>query len=163
MIDNNQLKYKSKDELISMLITCERKNSTLNHLYNIFDKYVITSTSDLKGRITEVSEAFCKISGYTKEELMGQPHNIVRHPDMPKSVFKELWSTIQKGEIWKGDVKNRTKDGSVYWVDSTIIPLKEPTTNKIYGYKSIRVNITDSKKLEDTLPDIFIKEEPILF
>jgi PAS domain S-box-containing protein len=161
-MDTDTLKTKSKEELIQLIQDCEKKNTTLNHLYNIFDTYVITSTSDLKGKITAVSDAFCQIAGYSKEELMGKPHNIIRHPDMPKSAFKDLWDTIQSGEIWRGEVKNRKKNGDFYWVDSTIIPLKDIDTGKIYGYKSIRIDITQIKALQETIPDI-LTEESIMF
>ena len=71
-----------------------------------------------------MNEDFCKIAGYSLEELVGKPHNIVRHPEMPKKPFKSLWDTIQKGEIWTGYVKNATKDGGYYWVFATVYPLR---------------------------------------
>ncbi len=116
-------------------------------MMRIEDKYYITSTTDKNGIITDVSNAFCTISGYTKEELIGKSHNIVRHPDMKSEVFKELWKSISMGKIWNGEVKNRKKDGDYYWVESTIEPLFDISHN-IVGYKSIRFNITDRKKME---------------
>ena len=76
--------------------------------------------TDLDGIITYASQAYESISGYTKEELIGKPHSIVRHPDMPTSAFKNLWNTIKDGQTWNGEVKNLKKDGSFYWVDATI-------------------------------------------
>ncbi len=111
------------------------------------DKYYITSTTDINGIITDASNAFCEISGYSKEELIGKPHNIVRHPDMGNEVFKELWKTISKGDIWFGKIKNKTKNGKAYWVDATIEPLFDEERN-ILGYKAIRFDITDRKKLK---------------
>lgn len=73
----------------------------------IHSKYYITSTTDLKGNITSVSEAFCKISGYCESELIGQPHSIVRHPDTPKESFEVLWKTIKSGKVWTGIIKNK--------------------------------------------------------
>jgi len=107
------------------------------------------SQTDLSGKITYVSQAFCEVSGYSKEELLGQPHNLVRHPDMPSEFFKELWSTIQSNQVFKGDVKNLRKDGSFYWVESTISPHVDAQSNKIDGYMSVRIDITDKKRVEE--------------
>jgi len=93
----------------------------------------ILTKSNLKGEITFVNEKFCDISGYREDELLGKGHNIIRHPDMPKAAFRDLWDTIQKGECWQGIVKNRKKNGSSYWVSTTIIPIKNKK-NKIKEY-----------------------------
>jgi diguanylate cyclase (GGDEF)-like protein/PAS domain S-box-containing protein len=123
------------------------------------DKNVITSSTNAKGIITEVSEAFAIISGYRKEELLGKKHSIIHHPDMPNELFKDLWKTITKGNVWKGEVKNRTKDGGFYWVDVIITP-NFNLYGKIVGYTAIRHDITNKKKLEviaitDGLTQIF--------
>ena len=103
----------------------------------VFDgSKVIISKTDLKGKITFVSPDFVEISGYTAEELIGKPHNIVRHPDMPKWAFQDLWDTIKRGEHWRGIVKNLRKNGEYYWVDSTVIPVRRD--GKITEYMSIR-------------------------
>ena len=81
-----------------------------------FSEDSIVSSTDLKGIITYANRKFCEIAGYTKSELTGKNHNIVRHPDMPKAAFKELWDTIQVGKEWTGVVKNLRKDGKYYWV-----------------------------------------------
>lgn len=114
----------------------------------IVDENVITSQTDLGGKITYVSKAFCKISGYEKEELLGQYHRIIRHPDMPESVFKELWERISHGGTWHGEIKNRTKTGGYYWVDTTISPNFD-INGHIFGYTAIRQNITDKKRIEE--------------
>jgi aerotaxis receptor len=80
---------------------------------------MIVSETDLKGNILYANEDFCKIAGYTKDELIGQPHNMVRHSDMPKVAFADLWNTVQQNKIWKGIVKNKTKNGDFYWVNAT--------------------------------------------
>jgi aerotaxis receptor len=80
---------------------------------------MIVSETDLKGNILYANEDFCKIAGYTKDELIGQPHNMVRHTDMPKVAFADLWNTVQQNKIWKGIVKNKTKNGDFYWVNAT--------------------------------------------
>ena len=86
-----------------------RAYSKLEDTLSILDEKIIFSVTDLKGKITHASEAFSKISEYPKNELIGQPHNIVRHPDMPKSAFKDMWKTIQSGKVWRGNVKNQKK------------------------------------------------------
>lgn len=128
----------------------ERKEAQLKleEYILIIDKNVISSTTDLHGRITKVSEAFCDISGYSKNELLGKSHNIVRHQDMPKAAYKELWATIKAGNIWQGELKNLRKDGSIYWVDVLITPIKNEQGD-IISYTSIRQDITDKKRIEE--------------
>ncbi len=104
---------------------------------------MIVSETDSKGIIIYANEDFCKIAGYTKEELIGQPHNYVRHPDMPKAAFKDLWETIQAGKIWNGIVKNKTKSGEYYWVNATAFPSKDVNGN--LRYISVRVKPTDEE------------------
>jgi len=104
---------------------------------------VLASKTDLKGKITFVNQAFIDISGFTREELIGQPHNIVRHPDMPPSAFADLWETIQAGNPWTGFVKNRAKSGDYYWVKANASP--EYTDGKISGYISIRTEPTQAE------------------
>ena len=114
----------------------------------IVDENVITSQTDLSGKITYVSKAFCEISSYEREELLGQYHRIIRHPDMPKSTFIELWKTVSQGGTWHGDIKNKTKKGGYYWVDTTISPNFD-INGHIVGYTAIRQNITDKKRIEE--------------
>ena len=91
----------------------------------VLDEYsFLVSETDSKGIIQFANEDFCKVAEYTIEELMGQPHNMVRHKDMPKKAFKSLWDTVQKGEIWTGYVKNATKSGGYYWVFATVYPFE---------------------------------------
>ena len=96
----------------------------------------LVSTTDLKGRILYCNPMFIEVSGYEKEELLGQPHNIVRHPDMPEEAYRDMWDTIAQGIPWSAPVKNRRKDGSFYWVMANVTPLMQgdqPT-----GYMSVR-------------------------
>jgi aerotaxis receptor len=83
----------------------------------------LVSTTDLKGRIVYCNSTFVAVSGFTKEELLGQPHNIVRHPDMPEEAYRDMWQTIASGQPWSAAVKNRRKDGSFYWVMANVTPL----------------------------------------
>ncbi|RUN82606.1 methyl-accepting chemotaxis protein [Pandoraea apista] len=99
-------------------------------------QYLISRT-DLKGRITYANPAFVEVSGYTRDELLGAPHNIVRHPDMPSEAFGDLWETIQRGDTWTGLVKNRRKNGDYYWVLATVTPTLE--NGAVVGYTSVRV------------------------
>ena len=123
-----------------------KKIEDIQSFNKIFDENIITSSTDIKGNIQTVSKAFCRISGYEKEELIGKNHNIVRHPDMPKSLYKELWDTISKGETWKGEIKNLKKDGTYYWVKA-VIEAKFNKNGDIIGYFAIREDITDKKRI----------------
>ena len=105
----------------------------------------IISKTDLKGVITYVNSAFCKLSGYSKEELIGKPHSIIRHPDMPKSTFKEMWNTIENNQKWRGFVKNLRKDGKYYWVELFIEPIFDENGIKV-GYISARKSVSDVDK-----------------
>ena len=104
---------------------------------------IIVTETDAKGIITFANEDFCKIAGYKKEELLGSPHNMVRHSDMPKDAFKDLWQTVQAGKLWKGIVKNKTKNGGFYWVNATAYPSKK--ANGELRYISIRIKPTDKE------------------
>jgi len=96
----------------------------------------LVSVTDLKGRITYCNESFIAVSGFSREELLGQPHNIVRHPDMPEEAFRDLWATISAGLPWSGLVKNRRKDGDHYWVQANATPMKDGA--RITGFLSVR-------------------------
>ncbi|BBT94865.1 hypothetical protein WP8W19C03_15590 [Aeromonas veronii] len=89
------------------------------------DDIQLVSTTDLKGDITYANPAFCQVAGYRLEEMLGQHHNLVRHPDMPKAAFADLWAHLQAGKPWRGMVKNRCKDGRYYWVDAYVTPIYE--------------------------------------
>lgn len=106
---------------------------------------VIVSRTDLKGNITFANDLFCEISGYTPEELLGKPHNIVRHPDMPKAVYKEMWDTIKEQKQWTGIVKNMRKDKGFYWVRAIVSGVYKDGV--LVEYKSLRAPITYEEKL----------------
>ncbi len=96
----------------------------------------LVSKTDLKGIITYVNEAFVDISGFSRDELIGSNHNLVRHPDMPEAAFRDLWTTVKSGTPWRGLVKNRCKNGDFYWVEALVVPLKK--NGQITGYMSVR-------------------------
>ena len=100
------------------------------------DSDVIVSRTDTKGLITYINKTFCDISGFTEEELLGAPHNLVRHPDMPPAAFEDLWNTLKAGKSWKGLVKNRCKNGDHYWIEANANPIYE--NGRIVGYMSLR-------------------------
>ncbi len=126
----------------------DEKTKELSILLQEFNDNVIASKTDLKGRITYASKAFCDICEYTEEELIGKPHNIVRHPDVPKEAFRDMWATIKAGKVWKGEVKNKKKSGGYYWVDAVVIPEFDKNGN-IFGYSAIQHDITAKKDIEE--------------
>ncbi|MEC4723859.1 PAS domain-containing protein [Noviherbaspirillum sp. CPCC 100848] len=118
-----------------------RKNLPVNDSeYVLQDDRPIVSKTDLKGRITYINPYFVEVSGFDEDELMGAPHNIVRHPDMPEAAFGDLWQTLKAGEIWSAPVKNRRKDGGYYWVIAHVTPITEG--GRIVGYMSVRTKPT---------------------
>ncbi|MBL3520711.1 PAS domain-containing protein [Aliarcobacter lanthieri] len=109
---------------------------------------IIVTETDHKGIIIFANDDFCKVSGYLLCELVGKPHNLVRHEDMPKEVFSDLWETIKSGKIWKGIVKNKTKDGGFYWVNATVY--SSQNVNGELRYISVRVKPTQEEILNAT-------------
>ena len=123
-------------------------NSQMKKYIKIVDENVLTSSTDLDGNITYASEAFCEISGYSKDELIGTNHRIIRHSDMKESTYKELWETITSGKTWKGEIKNKKKNGDYYWVKASISPVFD-NKGEIISYTAIREDITDKKIIEE--------------
>lgn len=118
------------------------------------DDFLVSQT-DEKGLILFANDDFCNISGYKLDELIGKPHSIVRHPDMPKAAFKDLWTTVKQDKVWSGYVKNRTKDGGHYWVYATVYPMyDEIRKSKTYmscRRKPSKQEIEDAQNLYKTL------------
>jgi PAS domain S-box-containing protein len=132
---------KTMDDLEAEVLEHKKSIAMLNQYQQAINTTYIVSMTDPKGIITWANDHFCRISGYSFNELIGQQHNIVRHPDMPKSTFQELWKTIQDKQIWHGFVKNLHKDGSSYYVNATVFPLLDHE-GTITGYISIREDLT---------------------
>ncbi len=110
------------------------------------DDELIISRTDLNGIITYANETFCEISGYDIDELIGKPHSIVRHPDMPSATFRELWETLQNKKQWVGVVKNLRKDTGFYWVEAIVSGVYKD--GELVEYKSLRSPISYEKKLQ---------------
>lgn len=123
---NNQLEAEEK---VMSVITTDNERT-------MKDNSTLVSITDTKGKIVYGNRDFIDITGYSEEELIGKPHNIIRHPDMPRSAFQDLWNTIQAGKPWNGLVKNRSKNGDYYWVDANVAPRFE--NGEITGYMSVR-------------------------
>jgi len=136
----------------------KKKNKELEILMTSFDKNVIFTRTDLDGIITYASEAFCKISGYSVDELIGQPHSIIRHPDTPNELFKQMWESITNGLSWDGEMKNKTKNGGFFWVQTHLEPDYDSEYNVI-GYSALRNDITNKKAFEDLSKNLEKKVE----
>lgn len=147
-IKNTLQMFNLKNALNHALEKSQQYAKTIESQMVLIDKNIIISRTDLEGKITEVSDAFCKVSGYRKDQLIGKMHKVVRHPDTPESLFVKLWETITNDDTWHGEIKNRSKNGSFYWVDTLIYPIADDSGNKI-GYTAISQNITDKKRVEE--------------
>lgn len=119
-------------------------------LLKIVDENVLISVTDKKGLIIDVSSAFCKMTGYSKEELIGSTHKILKHKDTPESFYKKMWHEINKGKIFKATIKNRKKDGDIYWAKLTITPVINEKA-EIVNFTAVRQDITNKMKLEELI------------
>ena len=137
-----------------------KAHEKLNEFTLIIDKYVISATTKPDSTIINVSSAFEKTSGYSKEELIGKPMSIVKNPSRDKMIIKDLWETILKGKTWIGEIKNKSKSGDDFWLEQHIVPKINTSNNNIESILSIGIDITTKKELEkiasiDKLTGIF--------
>jgi len=135
----------------SQLIELAKENHTHLELRRLMDEAAIIVDTDIQGNITFSNDKFCELSGYTQEELIGKNHRILHSGAHSRDFFKELWRTIARGNVWQGDICNRSKTGSLYWVRTTIVPFLDRISGKPTSYRAIRFDITDRKKLETKL------------
>jgi aerotaxis receptor len=135
-MDPADIKGEYQEKVLIYEDTNKRKVLVTDYETLFPDGRLIVSSTDPQGIITHVNQSFVDMSGYSEKELMGQPHYILRHPDMPAAAFKNLWDTVKQGDKWHGYVKNLRKDGGYYWVLATVIP--NIRSGKIKGYTSVR-------------------------
>lgn len=143
----------TQEEVARQLEETNKLKENMQIREDVFSVTTILSETDAFGNILFVNPKFCEVSKYTEEELIGKPQNIVRHPDMPRELFKLLWDTIKSGKNFRGIIKNRAKDNSHYWVDANIVPVRD-SNGKIYKYIGARYHI-----VSDELAELLYKEQ----
>ncbi len=154
---NVQINHNTNDELGEVINSFNfmgnkiRTNMSFLSGYKMaIDESSIVSKANKKGIITYINDKFCELSGYRYNELIGKPHSVIRHPDMPKEAFKQMWATLKDKKVWHGKVKNRRKDGEAYFVDATIIPILDEL-GEIYEYVAVRHDITELENKKEEL------------
>lgn len=148
VMENTTSLVKAKIELHDKNKVLENLNYELASSKLLIDQYIPISSTDLQGIITDCNEAFCNLTGYSKEDLVGKNHNIIKDHETPKEVYKDFWKVIVNNETYIGELKNRKKDGTPFWIRTRVHPMYEKNGKKV-GYISVREDITNAKHLEE--------------
>jgi len=151
----------TQDTINRQYVESEKIRQELEVRETVLGLTTILSESDLHGTITYVNDKLCEVSQYSREELIGKPHNLFRHPDMPKDLFKKLWTNLKAGKEFRGIIKNKKKDGTHYWVDATVIPVRN-ADDKIIKYVSARYYIENDKHTVERYKAQFVREGEVV-
>ena len=152
-LSNNELQARANElleavkEAMHAKEQAEQSSLELSGYIQAIGQHAIISVTDKAGRITQLNDRFCEISGYTRAELLGQDHRIINSGTHPKEFFAQMWSTLAQGDIWRGEICNRAKSGTLYWVDSAIVPIKD-TLGHIERFLAVRIETTKRKRME---------------
>tara|TARA_R110001592_G_scaffold236456_1_gene494777 strand:- start:2664 stop:3875 length:1212 start_codon:yes stop_codon:yes gene_type:complete len=151
-----QLELKVKERTSEL----EIYQNELKYQVDTLNQVALVSVTDTDGNITYVNDVFVRLSGYSREELVGKNHRILKSGKQPQEIFKGIWKVISQGKIWKGEIINKAKDGSYYWVNTTIVPFFN-VNGEIEKYVSVRFDITEQKQLQEKLKHSLIKEKEL--
>src|SRR5690606_10680561 len=132
------------------LAQADRSYAELSSYMQAIDQHALVTVASLDGRILHVNERFCEVSGYTREELLGLHHDVFNSGVHPPEFFQAMWNTLRQGEIWYGEICNKTREGALYWVDAAFVPLKD-AQGQILRYISVRIDITGRKRAEQRI------------